>query len=995
MKSSTYYCSLASFFFYLYHLISSPNLAFASSASNSLSEAQALLKWKASFLNHTSLNHQLNSWVYLPSTKNATNPKTKANPCSWTGISCNAARSVTNITIANSSVQGTLHEFSFLSFPNLQYLNLSLNNLFGVIPPQISSLSKLTHLDLSNNQLSGRIPPEIGHLRNLTHLYLYINNLSDVIPPSIGTLTSLVHLSLSYNQLNGLIPPSLGDLVKVTILYLSKNNLSGNIPKELGNLKSLVDLQLAENQLNGSIPTSLGALTNLSILALHINKLSGSIPTSLGNLTNLSQLSLHTNKLSGAIPKEIGNLMNLTNLQLGQNQFVGYLPQNVCQGGSLTNFTVCNNNLTGPIPKSLKTCTSLFRVRLDGNQLTGNISQDFGVYPKLNYIDLSHNNLYGEISHNWGQCPKLTTLLIAGNNITGSIPPELGNAIQIHEIDFSSNRLVGPIPKEIGRLTSLVKLMLDGNQLSGSIPSEFASFVELEYLDMSTNQLNESIPSIIGNFLKLTYLNLSNNEFRQGIPFQLGKLVQLSKLDLSHNLLDGKIPSEMSNMESLENLNLSHNNLSGLIPTSFQDMHGLVDVDISYNDLEGPLPNNTAFQYVSSEALQGNKGLCGNIRFLHPCNKQNSKKDPNLVGLITFPIVGALALVSAIFVFSFIAQRKQKDQHMEEKNKDEEISFSILNFDGKSMYEEIIRATEDFDSKYCIGNGGHGSVFMANLSSSNILAVKKLHLRCRDDKNLQKEFLNEVRALTKIRHRNIVKLLGFCSHHQQSFLVYEYLEKGSLATNLSNEEEAKELGWSKRVNIVKDVAHALSYMHHDCSPPIVHRDISSKNILLDSEYEAYVSDFGTAKFLSPNSANWTTVAGTYGYVAPELAYTMEVNEKCDVYSFGVVALEIVIGRHPRDLFSFLSSSSLSSALPAHQIQVLDVLDRRISPPMHEVAREVLCLVKVAFACLNSIPQSRPTMKQVSQHLSTQRPHLSNPLPLITCGELLALNGLTT
>ncbi|KAK9928865.1 hypothetical protein M0R45_025984 [Rubus argutus] len=326
---------------------------------------------------------------------------------------------------------------------------------------------------------------------------------------------------------------------------------------------------------------------------------------------------------------------------------------------------------------------------------------------------------------------------------------------------------------------------------------------------------------------------------------------------------------------------------------------------------------------------------------------------------------------------------------------DKEISFSVLKFDGKSMYEEIIRATKEFDSKYCIGNGGHGSVFIANLSSANIVAVKKLHSLCNDDKNFQKEFLNEVRALTEIRHRNIVKLLGFCSHHQYSFLVYEYLEKGSLATKLSNEEEAKELGWSKRVNIVKGVAHTLSYMHHDCLPPIVHRDISSKNILLNSKYEASVSDFGTAKFLNLDSSNWTTHAGTYGYMAPELAYKMEVNEKCDIYSFGVVTLEIVMGRHPGDLFSSLSSSSSSAALQTHQIPVVDVLDQRISPPTHEVGGEVLSLVKVAFACLNSSPHARPTMKQVSQHLSTQRLQLSNPLPLITCGELLALNGLTT
>ncbi|XP_062028306.1 MDIS1-interacting receptor like kinase 2-like [Rosa rugosa] len=163
---------------------------------------------------------------------------------------------------------------------------------------------------------------------------------------------------------------------------------------------------------------------------------------------------------------------------------------------------------------------------------------------------------------------------------------------------------------------------------------------------------------------------------------------------------------------------------------------------------------------------------------------------------------------------------------------------------------------------------------------------------------------------------------------------------------LSKDEEAKELGWSKRVNIVKGVAHALCYMHHDCLPPIVHRDISSKNILLDDEYEACVSDFGTAKFLNPDSSNWTALAGTYGYVAPELAYTMEVNEKCDVYSFGVVTLETVMGRHPGDLLSSLSSgacSSSSTALPAHQMPVVDVLDQRISPPTREVAGEVVSM----------------------------------------------------
>ncbi|XP_020417667.1 MDIS1-interacting receptor like kinase 2 isoform X1 [Prunus persica] len=580
-----------------------------------------------------------------------------------------------------------------------------------------------------------------------------------------------------------------------------------------------------------------------------------------------------------------------------------------------------------------------------------------------------------------------------------SIPPEIGNATQIHVLDLSSNHLVGLIPKEFGRLTSLERLMLNGNQLSGRIPLEFGSLNDLEYLDLSTNKFNESIPSILGDLLKLHYLNLSNNKLAQAIPFKLKKLVQLNYMDLSHNSLEGKIPSELGSMQSLVTLDLSHNNLSGSIPSSFEEMHGLSYVDISYNHLEGPLPNISAFREAPPERLKGNKGLCGKVgALLPPCNAHGSKKDHKVLFS-----VAVFVLLSTLFTIVFvIMQTKKKHQDTKQNHMHGEISFSVLNFDGKSMYKEIIRATEDFDSTYCIGKGGHGSIYKVNLSSGDVVVVKRLHLLWDGDTEFQKGFLNEERALTEIRHWNIVKLYGFCANKQHSFLVYEYLERGSLAAMLSKDEEAKELGWSKRVNIVKGLAHALCYMHHDCLPPIVHRDISSKNILLDSEYEACVSDFGTTKFLNPDSTNWTAAAGTYGYMAPELAYTMEVNENCDVYSFGVVTLEIIMGKHPGDLLSSFSpvsssssSSSSSSALPAHQITIVDVLDQRISPPTHQLASEVVSLVKIAFSCLNSSPKSRPTMKQVSHFLSTQMLHLSKTVHMMTCGELLALDPLAT
>ncbi|KAK1553999.1 hypothetical protein Q3G72_006427 [Acer saccharum] len=278
--------------------------------------------------------------------------------------------------------------------------------------------------------------------------------------------------------------------------------------------------------------------------------------------------------------------------------------------------------------------------------------------------------------------------------------------------------------------------------------------------------------------------------------------------------------------------------------------------------------------------------------------------------------------------------------------------------------KDIIKATDNFDDKYCIGKRGYGSVYKTKLPSASIVAVKKLHSLPNGEKTFRKEFLNEIKALTKIRHQSIVKLYGFCSNAQHSFLVYEYLEKGSLAAILNEEEKATELDWSKRLNIIKSVAHALSYMHHDCLPPIVHRDISSKNILLDRDYEAHVSDFGTAKLMKLDSSNWTEVAGTYGYIAPELAYTMKVTEKSDVYSFGVLALEVMKGKHPGDLIP-----SLSSPLTRENMVLKDVLDQRLPIPPPEVQDEVIQMLNIAITCLHANPQSRPSMNMIAPLLS--------------------------
>ncbi|XVE83816.1 hypothetical protein DITRI_Ditri16bG0117700 [Diplodiscus trichospermus] len=308
-------------------------------------------------------------------------------------------------------------------------------------------------------------------------------------------------------------------------------------------------------------------------------------------------------------------------------------------------------------------------------------------------------------------------------------------------------------------------------------------------------------------------------------------------------------------------------------------------------------------------------------------------------------------------------------------------------YDGKIAFQDIVEATEDFDIKYCIGTGGYSSVYKAVLPSGKVVALKKLHRLEAEQPAFGRSLRNEVKVLTKIRHKNIVKLHGFCLHNRCMFLIYEYLQKGSLFCALRIDVEAVELDWSKRVNIIKSVAHALSYMHHDCNPLIVHRDISSNNILLNSESEAFISDFGTARLLDPDSSNRTVMVGTYGYIAPELAYTMIVTEKCDVYGFGGLALETLMGRHPGELLSTISSSSSSYGQNVN-VMLHEVLDPRLSPPRNEkMERDIAFVAVVAFACLRTKPKSRPTMKTVSQEFLHDQPPIMLPLHEISLIEL--------
>ncbi|KAI9121857.1 hypothetical protein K1719_007247 [Acacia pycnantha] len=881
---------------------------------------------------------------------------------------------------------------------NLTSLDLSYNNLSGTIPTQIGALYNLTSLDLSYNNLSGIIPTQIGALYDLTSLDLSYNDLSGTIPTQIGALHNLTSLDLSDNNLSGTIPTKIGALHNLIYLDLSDNNISGTIPTQIGSLHNLTYLDLSDNNLSGIIPIQIGALHNLINLDLSDNNLSGTIPTQIGSLYHLTYLDLSDNNLSGIIPIQIGALHNLINLDLSDNNLSGTIPTQIEALHHLTYLDLSDNNLSGIVPSQIQSLQLLTYLNLSCNNI---ISKEKHALLESKWWNISENgcnsycewrgvscNIFGRvISINQpkihSQQPRLAYL-----NLTAF--PELNKLI------LSRMGLIGTIPNEIGALQSLVYLDLSYNNLTGAIPTQIGALHHLTYLDLSDNNLSGAVPSQIESLQRLTYLNLSCNniiskekhalleskwwnisengcnsycEWR-GVSCNIfGRVIsinqpkihsqqprlaylnltafpELNKLILSRMGLIGTIPNEIGALQSLVYLDLSYNNLTGTIPTQIGALSNLTYLDLSNNNLSGAVPTQIESQLLTYLNLSCNNIISTEEKDALLESKWWNISENGFNSYCTIPNeIGALQnLIYLDLSYNNLTGSIPEDlfrmQYINLSNNllSGYIPSKVYNSFPPDIFYDIIEATEGFDIKYCIGTGAYGSVYRAQLPSGKIVALKKLHRREYGNTSFARSFHNEVEMLSEIRHRNIIKLHGFCLHNRCMFLIYEYMERGSLFYVLNNDDEAKELDWSMRVNTIKGIANALFYMHHDCAPPIIHRDVTSNNVLLNSKMEAFLSDFVTARIIDPDSSNQTLLVGTYGYVAPELAYTLVVTAKCDVYSFGVLALETFMGRHPGELILSFSKTYSESVL------LIDVLDPRLPLPSRKDAQDLMTFV---------------------------------------------------
>lgn len=280
-------------------------------------------------------------------------------------------------------------------------------------------------------------------------------------------------------------------------------------------------------------------------------------------------------------------------------------------------------------------------------------------------------------------------------------------------------------------------------------------------------------------------------------------------------------------------------------------------------------------------------------------------------------------------------------------------------------FEELAQATNGFSDQNLLGEGGFGSVYKGLLPDGREIAVKQLKIGGGQG---EREFKAEVEIISRIHHRHLVSLVGYCISENRRLLVYDYVPNNTLYYHLHGEGQLV-LDWAIRVKVAAGAARGIAYLHEDCHPRVIHRDIKSSNILLDDNFEARVSDFGLAKLaLDADTHISTRVMGTFGYVAPEYASSGKLTEKSDVYSFGVVLLELITGRKPVDASQPLGDESLvewARPLLSHALGNGE-FDGLVDPRLERnyVESEMFRMIEIAAACVRHSSAKRPRMGQV-------------------------------
>ncbi|KAM7269758.1 hypothetical protein ACFE04_025255 [Oxalis oulophora] len=867
----------------------------------------------------------------------------------FTGSLWNGFASLKEFSVSDNQLNGKILSAMFPENCSLTVLDLSGNGFYSELPVQISNCRNLVNLNLLGNNFMGQIPAKIGSLSNLEVLYLGSNNFSRDVPDSLLNLTKLVFLDLSKNNFGGEIQDIFGKFTQVNFLLLHSNSYTGGIYSSgILKLQNISRLDLSYNNFTGPLPLDVSQMSSLKFLILAYNQFSGNIPTEYGNLPLLQALDLSYNKLNGSIPTSFGNLKSLLWLMLANNSLSGEIPHEMGNCSSLLWLNLANNQLSGGIPSELanigRNAMSTFESNREGNQLTAGSGECVAMkrwipanYPPFSFV-------YTILTRK--SCRSIWSRLLNGYGLFPACTQD----------------------KAVETLQITGYLQLTGNQLSGEVPVD------------------------IGKMLNFSMLHLGFNNFSGKLPTQIG-LLQLIVLNVTQNKFSGEIPTEIGNLKCLLNLDLSSNNFSGSFPTSLINLTALNKFNISYNPLiSGSVPSTGQLATFEKDSYLGDPLLLLPDFINNTTNDKNNKekherkaeKDAKsttyiviLAIVLTVLACGALSFI----IFVLCKGREDSSRFLSEGtiySHDSELSstaFSspwlsdkvkVIRLDKTSFtHADILKATINFSGNRIIGKGGSGIVYRGTLPDGREVAVKKLQ---REGIEGEKEFRSEMEVLSGSGfgwpHPNLVTLYGWCLNGSEKLLVYEYMNGGSLEDLIS---DTTKLSWKKRINIAVDVARALLFLHHECYPPIVHRDVKASNVLLDDDGKARVTDFGLARVVHVGDSHVSTmIAGTVGYVAPEYAQTWQATTKGDVYSYGVLVMELATGRRAVD--------GGEECLVEWARQVMGNgargFGRGVVPVavmlsgVMEGANEMGKLLQIGLKCSAEEAQGRPNMKEV-------------------------------
>lgn len=880
-----------------------------------------------------------------------------------------------------------------MNCPLLENLDLGHNRLKFEIPGNLlGNWTYLRRLNFAGNQLFGEIPAKFGeNCGKIEELDLSSNNLIGGLPWSFSNCSSIISLNFSNNQLSGEFFATIDSLTSLRYLYLPFNNFTGDLPLSISNNSKIVELDLSSNEFTGGIPSRFCSTSSspvLEKLSLANNYFSGAVPSELGKCKNLRHIDLSFNELSGEIPIEIWNLPKISDIIMWANNLTGEIPEGICvNGGNLQMLILNDNMISGNLPNSISNCTDMIWISLMNNRLSGTIPPGIGNLANLAILQLGNNSLSGEIPREIGDCRSLIWLDFNSNDLTGQIPYEISkNAGFVKPGPVSGKQFAfvrnegGTACRGAGGLVEFEGIRdhrLQNFPMVHSCPStriytgvtvySFATNGSMIYLDLSYNMLSGTIPDNMGSMNFLQVLNLGHNNLNGNIPFSLGGLKVIGVLDLSHNNLQGYIPGSLGGLSFLNDLDVSNNNLTGSIPSGGQ------------------------LTTFPSSRYENNTGLCGLP--LPPCGPRNGPgKRPNShhqrvknEALTAEMVVGIGVCIFCIIILILALLRRKRKENQNGKGEKyieslptsgssswklssvaEPLSINVATFENplrKLTFAHLLKATNGFSSESLIGSGGFGDVYKAQLKDGTIVAIKKLiHMTGQGDR----EFVAEMETIGKIKHRNLVPLLGYCKVGEERLLVYEYMKFGSLESVL-HENKGSKLNWVSRKKIAIGSARGLAFLHHSCIPHIIHRDMKSSNVLLDENFEARVSDFGMARLVNALDTHLSvsTLAGTPGYVPPEYYQSFRCTTKGDVYSYGVILLELLSGKRPIGPFEFGDDNNLVGW--AKQLQkdkkLHEILDPELVSKDWSGAELYQCL-KIAFECLDDRPFRRPTMIQV-------------------------------